>query len=75
MTRRGLLTAAAIVTATALCLSVLPMRMNGLAAFGIWVGSVAVFILLAGALSAALQRHEHRAMYSQVLREARRVLR
>lgn len=75
MTRRGLFTAAAVVTATALCLSALPMRMNALAAFGIWLGSVALSIVIAGALAAAMERHEHRVMYSQVLKEARRVLR
>lgn len=75
MTRRGLFTAAAVVSATLVCLGALPMRMDPLAALGIWAGAVFVAVILAGAAAAAVDRHKHRAMYSRVLKEARRVLR
>jgi hypothetical protein len=74
MTRRGLLTAAAVVSATVVCLSVVPMQIGALAAV-VWLGAVAVAVVLASALAAALDRRDHRAVYSQVLREARKALR
>lgn len=75
MTRRALLTAAAVIAATVVCLGALPMRTDALPALGIWAGSVVVAVLLGGALSAALERRDHRAIYSAIWREARRALR
>lgn len=74
MTRRGRLVLSAAALATCVCLSVVPMQIGALAAL-VWLGAVALAVLLAGALASALDRHDHRAMYSQVLREARKALR
>lgn len=74
MTRRGRLVIAAAALATCVCLSVVPMQIGALAAV-VWFGAVLVAVILAGALASALDRHDQRAMYSDVLREARRALR
>lgn len=65
---------AAAALATCVCLSVVPMQIGALAAV-VWFGAVFVAVILAGALASALDRHDQRAMYSDVLREARRALR
>lgn len=74
MTRRGHLTCAAVITATVLCLGWLPMQMNPFTAIGIWIGSVVAVVMVACGIDEAIHRYDHRAMYSQVLREARKAL-
>lgn len=75
MTRRARLVLGAIAGATAACLAFLPMRTPALPALGIWVGSVVLGVIAASALSAALDRRDHKAMFPPVWKEAQRVMR